>query len=89
MKKLSNCRVTPSTREINFFKKHKEMQNISGEDSSGDEEIVKLERDPLYQSDHKGQNSSEGPRPEGEGEQAGQEHGAAPAYRLAPAPNNE
>lgn len=65
------------------------MQNISGEDSSGDEEIVKLERDPLYQSDHKGQNSSEGPRPEGEGEQAGQEHGAAPAYRLAPAPINE
>ena len=62
------------------------MQYISGEDSSCDEQIVKLKCDPLDQSDDQGQRGSEGPGPKGEGEQAGQEHGAAPADRLAPAP---
>ena len=62
------------------------MDKISGEDSSGDKEIVKLKRDTFHQSDHKGEGDSEGPGPEGEGEQAGEEHGAAPANRLSPAP---
>ena len=49
-------------------------------------ELVKLECDALHQSDHQGQRGSEGPGPEGEREQAGEEHGAAPAHGLAPAP---